>query len=58
MAKQTIAAFYDSREYAHNASLMLRQAGIPAGDVTISPETATQDYSEGPIARPQDSGLP
>ena len=38
MAQQTITALYDSREYANNAALMLRQAGIPDSDVTMSPE--------------------
>ena len=37
MAKQTLTAFYDNREYANNAALMLRQAGIPEADVTVSP---------------------
>ncbi|UDL95252.1 DUF2382 domain-containing protein [Lichenihabitans sp. PAMC28606] len=41
MAKQTITAFYDTREYANNAALMLRQAGIPDADVTVSPESST-----------------
>jgi uncharacterized protein (TIGR02271 family) len=40
MPKQIITAFYDSREYANNAALMLRQAGIPAEDITVSPQTA------------------
>ncbi len=38
MTKQTITAFFDSREYANNAALMLRQAGVPDNDVTVSPE--------------------
>ena len=46
MAKQTITAFYDSREHANNAALMLRQAGVPDSDITVSPETAAQDYSD------------
>jgi uncharacterized protein (TIGR02271 family) len=37
MAKQTLTAFYDNREYANNAALMLRQAGVPETDVTVSP---------------------
>lgn len=40
MAKQTITAFYDSREYANNAALMLKQAGVPDRDITVSPESA------------------
>ncbi len=39
MPKQTITAFYDRREYANNAALMLNQAGVPVGDVTVSPDT-------------------
>ncbi len=45
MTKQTIAAFYDDREYANNAALTLRQAGIPDSDITMSPETASSDYA-------------
>ena len=40
MAKQTITAFYDSREYANNAALMLRQAGVADSDVTVSPASS------------------
>lgn len=43
MAKQTVTALYDSREYANNAALQLRQAGVP--DVTVSPEDATTGSS-------------
>ncbi len=55
MAKQTITAFYDSREYANNAALMLRQAGIPNADVSISPETAATGYAE--TAEPHAKGF-
>lgn len=41
MGKQTITSFYDSREYANNAALMLRQAGVPDSDITVSPDTAS-----------------
>ncbi len=41
MGKQTITSFYDSREYANNAALMLKQAGVPDRDITVSPEAAT-----------------
>lgn len=41
MGKQTITSFYDSREYANNAALMLKQAGVPDSDITVSPETAS-----------------
>ncbi len=45
MAKQTVTAIYDSREYANNAMLQLRQAGTT--DVTLSPEDATASYATG-----------
>lgn len=41
MGKQTITSFYDSREYADKAALMLMQAGVPERDVTVSPDTAS-----------------
>ncbi len=44
MAKQTVTAIYDSREYANNAALQLRQAGVAEGDVTLSPEDASTGY--------------
>ena len=44
MAKQTITAIYDSREYANNAILMLRQAGI--ADAEVSPETAATGFAD------------
>ncbi|MCW6512027.1 DUF2171 domain-containing protein [Lichenifustis flavocetrariae] len=45
MAKQTLTAFYDSREYANNAALQLKQAGVSDTDVKISPATSgTGDY--------------
>lgn len=40
MAKQTITAFFDSRDDASNAALMLRRAGVSDGDVTVSPDAA------------------
>lgn len=55
MTKHTITALYDSREYANNAVLMLRQAGIADADVGTSPESATAGYAED--ARPQDKGF-
>lgn len=45
MVKQTITAFYDNREYANNAALMLSQAGVPTSDITISPETAGSGFA-------------
>ncbi|MDX7951228.1 DUF2171 domain-containing protein [Lichenihabitans sp. Uapishka_5] len=55
MSKHTITAFYDSREYANNAVLMLRQAGIPDGELTVSPESAATAYSGA--AEPQTKGF-
>ncbi|MDX7951366.1 DUF2171 domain-containing protein [Lichenihabitans sp. Uapishka_5] len=46
MSKHAITAIYDTREYANNAVLMLRQAGIPDADVSVSPETGTADGVE------------
>lgn len=46
MAKQTVTAIYDSREYANNAALQLRQAGVANDDVTVSPEDATSTYAQ------------
>ena len=42
--KQTVTSFYDSREYANNAVLLLQQVGIPATDIDLSPETASSDH--------------
>lgn len=41
MSRQTITALFDSRSDASDAALRLRQAGIPDGDVVLSPETGT-----------------
>lgn len=41
MGKQTITSFYDGREYANNAALMLKQAGVPDRDIIVLPETAS-----------------
>lgn len=46
MAKHTVAALFDSRAYASDAVLKLRQAGIPDADVSISPESALTDHSD------------
>ena len=46
MPKHTITAFYDSREYANNAVLMMRQAGIADTDISLSPETGAADHAE------------
>ncbi len=52
--KQTITALYDSREYANNAALMLRQAGVAERDITISPETAVSGTT---AVRTEDKGF-
>ncbi len=41
----TITAFYQSRDYADRAADKLRQSGVPASDITVSPETARDEYS-------------
>lgn len=43
MSKQTITAFFDTRSHAEHAALALKQAGLPAPDVSVSPETALDD---------------
>ena len=40
----TITAFYESRDYADSAANKLRALGIPASDVTVSPENARDEY--------------
>ena len=47
MPKHAITAIYDTREYANNAVLMLRQAGFPDADVSVSPEPAATGYADG-----------
>ncbi len=44
MQKHTITAFYESRDYADRAAEKLRTSGIPASDVTVSPDTAQGEY--------------
>ena len=55
MAKHAITAIYDTREYANNAVLMLRQAGFPDADVSVSPESAATGYADG--AEPRTKGF-
>lgn len=46
MATHTITAFFDSRTHADQAVVMLKQAGIPAADITLLPpvnESGTYD---------------
>ena len=40
----TMTAFFERRDHAESAAAKLRQAGVPAGDITVSPETARDDY--------------
>ena len=40
----TITAFYESRDYADSAANKLRALGVPASDVTVSPENARDEY--------------
>ena len=44
LQKHTITAFYQSRDYADSAANKLRTSGVPASDVTVSPETAREEY--------------
>ncbi|MGI4764867.1 MAG: DUF2382 domain-containing protein [Janthinobacterium lividum] len=44
MQKHTITAFYESRDYADRAADKLRASGIPASDVSVSPDTAQGEY--------------
>jgi len=45
MSKQTITAFFDTRSHAEHAALALKQAGLSAADVSVSPETARDDLA-------------
>jgi len=45
MSKQTITAFFDTRSHAEHAALALKQAGLSAADVSVSPETALDDLA-------------
>ena len=47
MSKQTITALFDTRAHADEAAAQLRQAGVPAADVIVSPETARDDDAAG-----------
>ena len=44
LQSHTITAFYENRDHADSAANKLRTSGVPAGDVTVSPETARDDY--------------
>ena len=47
LQKHTITAFYKSRDYADGAAAKLRQSGVAATDVTVSPDTARDEYDDG-----------
>ena len=59
MAKQTITAVFDTRDHAERAALSLRQAGIPAADVSLSPEEARNEMEAGygTATQPQMTGF-
>ena len=58
MTKQTITAMYDTRAYADQAAAMLKQAGVPASDITISPDTARNELGvRDQVAEPQSTGF-
>ncbi len=59
MAKQTITAVFDTRDHAESAGLSLRQAGIPAADVTLSPEDAREELGAnyGTVTAPKPTGF-
>ncbi|WP_237481222.1 DUF2382 domain-containing protein [Lichenibacterium dinghuense] len=42
----TITAFYETRDYADSAANKLRAMGVPASDVTVSPENARDEYGQ------------
>ena len=47
LQKHTITAFYETRDYADSAANKLRQSGVLASDVTVSPDDARDDYDDG-----------
>ena len=47
LQKHTITAFYESRDYADSAAAKLRQSDVAATDVTVSPDTARDEYDDG-----------
>ncbi len=58
MTKQTITAFYDTRSEADQAAAMLKQAGVPALDITVSPDTARDELGvRDTYAEPQSTGF-
>ncbi len=57
MTKQTITAVCDTRDHAESAALSLRQAGIPAADVTLSPEDARDEVGSAAGTAPKPAGF-
>lgn len=58
MTKQTITAFYDTRVEADRAAAMLKQAGVPALDITVSPDTARDEMGvRHDYAEPKSTGF-
>ena len=59
MPKQTITAVFDTRDHAESAALSMRQVGIPAADVTLSPENARDELGAGygAAAEPKPTGF-
>ena len=61
MQKHIITAFYDSRDYANNAATKLKQSGVPASDVIVSPEDARDELGmrvgSTPMAEPKNTGF-
>ena len=58
MTKQTITALYDTRVEADQAAAMLKQAGVPAFDITVSPDTARDELSvRDDYAEPKSTGF-
>ena len=54
MARQTVTAFFDDREQAEHAVLLLRRFGIPDRDVIVSPAAAATGYAEEMPAHTKD----
>ncbi len=61
MQKHTITAFYDSRDYANSAATKLKQFGVPASDVIVSPENARDELGvrsgQNSYAEPKRTGF-
>ncbi len=57
MQKQIITAVFDTRTLAEAAAKALRQLGIPATDVTMSPETAGDEFGSSYATKPEKTGF-